>query len=66
MWTTESPRHYGPMQLTQLDDLYDASLCTLDEEQRKTLYHADQREIIHGDTPTVTSGWPGAAGDCSR
>jgi hypothetical protein len=66
MWTTERPHHYGRMPLTQLDELYDAGLCTLDEEQRKTLYHADQREIIHGDTPTVTSGWPVAAGNGSR
>jgi hypothetical protein len=54
------------MQLTQLDDLYDAGLPALDEEQRKTLYHVDQWEFLNGDTPTVTSGWPIAAGDGSR
>ncbi len=58
MWTTESPRNYGRMQLTKLDELYDAGLRELDEEKRKAIYHEYQREIINGDTPTVTFGWP--------
>ncbi len=58
MWTTESPRNYGRMKLTKLDELYNAGLRELDEEKRKAIYHEYQRQIINGDTPTVTYGWP--------
>jgi peptide/nickel transport system substrate-binding protein len=58
VWTTKSPRNYGRLPMPKLDELYQKGLRELDPEKRKAIYHEYQRQILYGDTPVVTFGWP--------
>ncbi|MCZ6873027.1 MAG: ABC transporter substrate-binding protein [bacterium] len=58
MWTTKSPRNYGRLPMTKMDELYEKGLREQDESKRIAIYHEYQRLILRGDSPIVTYGWP--------